>query len=344
MRLEIIPIFHHGHRKPRRIRRDNNWLGKLKSTVVTEEECMRFLKIGTLLLLLVVATRAYSQGSQTTKPDPQSATQTQSTPPPDQRVKSPLGFGLEDGTPVKLRLSRTISSADAHVDDRVDFEVLEDIKVGEVLMIPKGGIAWGTVTEAQAKRRMARGGKLNINIDAARLLSGEKAALRAVKEVKGGGHTGAMTGGIVATSIVFFPAAPFFLFMHGKDITIPKGTEITAYINGDMSLDPKKFEAKPAGEAPSTAEVPSTAAKPMDVKPNAETSAVSIRSLPDGAEITVDGKYVGSTPSTLQLTSGDHTISIEKSGFKVWQRTISVTAGSSITVEANLEKIPEPNP
>jgi len=27
-----------------------------------------------------------------------------------------------------------------------------------------------------------------------------------------------MTGGIVATSIVFFPAAPFFLLMHGKDV------------------------------------------------------------------------------------------------------------------------------
>jgi hypothetical protein len=41
-------------------------------------------------------------------------------------------------------------------------------------------------------------------------------------------HTGAMAGGVVATAIVFFPAAPSFLFMHGKDITIPKGTEITA--------------------------------------------------------------------------------------------------------------------
>lgn len=304
---------------------------------------MRFLKIGTFFLILFVTANGYSQGSQTTKPDPQSATQTQSTPP-DQRVKSPLAFGLEDGTPVKLRLSRTISSADAHVDDRVDFEVLEGIKVGEVLVIPKGGIAWGTVTEAQAKRRMARGGKLNINIDAARLLSGEKAALRAIKEVKGGGHTGAMTGGIVATSIVFFPAAPFFLFMHGKDITIPKGTEITAYINGDMSLDPKKFETKPAGEASSTPAVPSPAMKPMNTKPSAEISAVSIKSVPEGAEITVDGKYVGSTPSTLQLTPGDHTISIEKSGFQMWQRTISVTTGSSVTVEAMLEKVPETKP
>ncbi len=48
---------------------------------------------------------------------------------------------------------------------------------------------------------------------------------------------------MVATGIVFFPAAPLFQFMHGKDITIPKGTEITAYVNGDMNLDPGKFTA-----------------------------------------------------------------------------------------------------
>ncbi len=51
------------------------------------------------------------------------------------------------------------------------------------------------------------------------------------------------TGAMVATGIVFLPAAPLFLFMHGKDITIPKGTEITAYVSGDMNLDPGKFTA-----------------------------------------------------------------------------------------------------
>jgi hypothetical protein len=60
-----------------------------------------------------------------------------------------------------------------------------------------------------------------------------------------------MTGAIVATSILFFPAAPLFLFMHGKDITIPKGTEITAYINGDAPLDPARFAPKVANSEPS---------------------------------------------------------------------------------------------
>jgi hypothetical protein len=51
-----------------------------------------------------------------------------------------------------------------------------------------------------------------------------------------------MTGAIVATSLIVWPAAPFFLFMHGKDITIPKGTAITAFVQGDDVLDRSKFD------------------------------------------------------------------------------------------------------
>ena len=144
---------------------------------------------------------------------------------------------LHDGTPVRLRLSRNLSSADAKTGDTVDFEVLEDVKVDGMLLIARGGTAIGTVTDAEHKKRMARGGKLDMTIDYVRLVNGDKVALRAVKETSGGGHTGAMTGAMVATALVAWPAAPFFLFMHGKDTTIPKDTEITAYVNSEVRLD-----------------------------------------------------------------------------------------------------------
>jgi PEGA domain len=249
-------------------------------------------------------------------------------------VKQPLAFGLEDGTPVKLKLNRTISSADAHVNDTVDFEVLEQVTVKDDIIIPRGSMAWGTVTEAEPKRRMARGGKLNVNIDSVRLASGEKIPLRAVKDVKGGGHVGAMTGAMVATAIVFFPAAPLFLFMKGKDITIPQGTEITAYTSGDIPLDASKFVPDPTlASAIPTAVASAT----MSALP-----AIDIKSTPDGAEITVDDKYMGSTPSTLRLAPGDHQVKLEKSGFTTWQKTLTVTAGASATVNASLEQQANP--
>ena len=238
-------------------------------------------------------------------------------------VKPPLAFGLEDGTPVKLRTNRTVSSADAHVNDTLDFEVLEEVKVHDVIVIARGGIAWGTITEAQAKRRMGREGKLNINIDDVKLSSGEKVPLRAVKEAKGGGHQGAMTGAIVATAIVFFPAAPLFLLMKGKDITIPKGTEITAYINGDVPLDATKFDPT---------------ATPLATGAGPSLSSVDIKSTPDGADITVDERFMGNTPSSLRLPAGDHKIKLEKAGFKPWEKTLTVVSGEAANVNASLEQ------
>jgi len=257
-------------------------------------------------------------------------------------VKQPLAFGLEDSTPVKLRINRNISSADAQVNETVDFEVLEEVKVHDVVVIPRGGTAWATVTEAQPKRRMGRAGKLNINIDNVRLASGEKVALRAVKDVKGGGHQGAITGAIVATSIVFFPAAPLFLLVHGKDITIPKGTEITAYINGDIPLDPKRFTAQTTVN-PEASAAPGQLTGSATVAQNGNgadpaLSTVDLKSTPEGAEITVDEKFMGSTPSSLRLTVGDHKIKLGRLGFKTWERTMTVSAGATATVDATLEK------
>jgi PEGA domain-containing protein len=288
--------------------------------------------------LVLSALLLFSNGLQSAAQSKQDAKDQQPAQKPEAApLKQPLAFGLEDGTPIKLRLTRNLSSADATTGDRVDFEVLEDVKVKDVIVVPRGGLALATVTEAQHKRRMARGGKLDVNIDDVRLADGEKAPLRAVKEAKGGGHTGAMTGAIVGTAIVFFPAAPLFLFMHGKDITIPKGTEITAYVNGDIPLDPKKFQTETAG---ATTGQPSHVAAAAQISSGSDPalSSVEVKSTPDGADITVDEKYVGSTPSTLKLTAGDHKVKLEKPGFKAWERTLTVAAGVTAMLNPTLDK------
>ncbi len=248
------------------------------------------------------------------------------------KSNGPTAFSLQDGTPVKLRTGRNLSSATEKTGETVDFEVLEDIKIGDVIVIPRGGTAIGTVTQGKPKGRMGKGGKLDITIDSVRLVSGEKVPLRAVKENKGGSHTGAMTGAIVATSILFFPAAPFFLFMKGKDITIPKGTEITAYINGDIPLEPQKFTALQTGQTSALGTITSSS--------SADSSSVSVKSSPDGAEIMIDGKFSGSTPSTLQLKLGEHAISVKKAGYVLWERIVTISAGSNIVIDAALEKAP----
>jgi len=244
---------------------------------------------------------------------------------PPQPPRPPRPHTLMDGTPVKLRISETISSANAHVGQEIPFDVVEEVKVDDVVVLPKGATAIGTVTDCNPKKSMGRAGKLNISITYARLADQEKAALRAMQDNKGGGHIGAMTGAIVATSIVFFPAAPLFLFIHGKDITIPQGTEITAFVEGDMHLDMTRFGAAPL--APPSA--PSAAVA---------QASVIVESTPPGADIEVDGAFVGNTPSTVSVAPGSHQIAVKKKGFADWKKTLNVTGGN-VHLNAELEAV-----
>lgn len=260
---------------------------------------------------------------QATSPNSPTAQQASTLPIPSQSTQAPSANTLLDGTPVKLRLSQTISSADAKVGQEIPFEVVDEVSVDGVLVLPKGAVAIANVTEADHKKSMGRAGKLNVTVSYARLADQEKVALRAVKDSKGGGHVAAMTGAIVATSIVFFPAAPLFLFVHGKDVTIPQGTEITAFVDGDMHLDMMRFGVAPA--------VPAQAATSQ--------ISVAIDSTPQGADIEIDGGFVGNTPSTVNVTPGSHNIAVRKKGFGVWTKTLMVSGGS-IHLNAELEATP----
>jgi len=102
-------------------------------------------------------------------------------------------------------------------------------------------MAWGTITLAQRHRRLGRAGNLEIKIVEVRLTDGERIPLRAVREARGSGRAAIITGAMIATGLFFFPAAPLFLFIRGKDITLPKGMELTAYIDGNTEMDEGKF-------------------------------------------------------------------------------------------------------
>lgn len=67
-------------------------------------------------------------------------------------------------------------------------------------------------------------------------------------------------------------------------------------------------------------------------------ASVTVKSTPDGADITVDGKYAGSTPSKLTLAPGDHTIAVQEAGYAAWQRTITIKMGDDLNMNATLER------
>jgi hypothetical protein len=50
------------------------------------------------------------------------------------------------------------------VGQEVPFEVVEDVKADDIIVLPKGATAVANVTEVEHKKSMGRRGKLNIAI------------------------------------------------------------------------------------------------------------------------------------------------------------------------------------
>jgi hypothetical protein len=122
---------------------------------------------------------------------------------------------------------------------------------------------------------------------------------------------------------------------------------------------PAPAAAVAAGPAPATAPhpapapAPATQNSPLPAPPPANAHAglpekaeekaeenvkCSFSSTPPGAEITLDGRYVGSTPSEIGVGPGTHTVALFMPGFSLWKRELTVIPGSALTVSAILQK------
>jgi len=153
---------------------------------------------------------------------------------------------LEDSTPVALRTKEEVSSATVKVGDRVPFRVVKDVKVADLIVIPRGADAWGLVTAVQPKRRKGRAGTLDIAIQSVQLLTGENAPLRANQHSEGKSRNVGTLADLPQAAIASFgelvPVVLFSMLVKGKNAYWPAGTPFTAYLNGDVVLDRSALE------------------------------------------------------------------------------------------------------
>jgi hypothetical protein len=115
--------------------------------------------------------------------------------------------------------------------------------------------------------------------------------------------------------------------MKGKDVTVNKGMVVDVFTDQKYVL-----QAKAPAPAPAAQPVQLASAAPMG-----QPATVKIDADVPGAEIEIDGAFVGSTPATLQLTPGMHTVAVKR-GAKEWKRAMQVQAGSSVNVLAGLAR------
>jgi hypothetical protein len=85
-------------------------------------------------------------------------------------------------------------------------------------------------------------------------------------------------------------------------------------------------------------EVSTADSKPSSAPSQAGNGTVSVSSNPSGADVSLDGEFVGNCPSTLKMSPGKHMVTVKLSGYKDWSREITVQSGSDVQLTANLEK------
>jgi hypothetical protein len=113
-------------------------------------------------------------------------------------------------------------------------------------------------------------------------------------------------------------------------------------------LTPAAAVASEPAPAPRAAAVQNSMAPPaaapgaLPEKVKEETVKEKVRcsfsSAPSGAEITLDGKYVGNTPSEIGLSAGTHVVAFSMPGFTLWKRDLTVLPGSELTISTILQK------
>jgi hypothetical protein len=95
--------------------------------------------------------------------------------------------------------------------------------------------------------------------------------------------------------------------------------------------DPKAVPAEPSMTAgPSIV--------PVSAVSSSGKGSVTVNSAPDGADVYVDGNFVGNAPAVLKLSPGKHTVKVSQDGYKAWTKDISIFADSELNLKAALSK------
>jgi hypothetical protein len=111
----------------------------------------------------------------------------------------------------------------------------------------------------------------------------------------------------------------------------------------DIKLDPASYASVPVETIGHDGPMRPAPAAPVLAKPNdapVPDGSVMIASDPPGAEIYVDGKFVGQTPSTIHLASGSHRVEVRSQGKQAWARDLEVLKDSQLTLHPVLTASP----
>ena len=125
---------------------------------------------------------------------------------------------------------------------------------------------------------------------------------------------------------------------NGASCELQVQTAYSGLGNNDAGDFKKRVDDSLAKLKNAPPENPPTTAAAGAPAPPAQAS-LTVESTPAGADIEIDGAFVGNTPSTVSVAPGSRQITVKKKGFTDWTKTLNVTGGA-IHLNAELEQEP----
>lgn len=140
---------------------------------------------------------------------------------------------LKAGTPVLLRVEKSMTSKTAHVGDSVDLIVVRDVKIDGKIVISAGTLARGEISSVDREGVVGKPGNISITVKSVTAVDGQDVLIRAslTREGKGKQTTALLVGLLLCVIGIFL--------IKGEGGTIKAGSEIKAYVDFDIEIDVK---------------------------------------------------------------------------------------------------------
>jgi len=137
---------------------------------------------------------------------------------------------LREGTTIAMKAVETISSETAQTGQQVQFEVVRDVTVDDVVVIKAGAPAVAEVLRASPRKAVGREGELIIAVRYAKAVDGTNVRLRASLTEKG-------EDSLTSTVVLSVVLCPLFLLQKGGEATIPAGAEYKVFVDQDTKIE-----------------------------------------------------------------------------------------------------------
>jgi len=137
---------------------------------------------------------------------------------------------LREGTLILLQTQEKMVSGGIAEGGPVRYKVVRDVTgQGGQLLVAYGGLAEGRVTRSRRRGMFGKAGQLEFTVDSATAVDGTRVPLRSSQAMAGKDNKGTV---IVSTLLL----SVFTVFINGKDVELPAGTEVAAYVDHDTAI------------------------------------------------------------------------------------------------------------